>query len=313
MLPCLALAPELKLCILPSLRTAFSPHVGPNYAYSRHFCIYKPLYVQCASVHPGTTDVAEGTAAFHQDQLNKAVRYDDLDACIYLLRHYGAQGGLELSVPQLRKLASTSFNRHRPDAVLDVVRNIPKRHPKHYSVLMKECVKRRDLSALEKVIAAREAAGHAPDAYTATARLTALGAAGRASDVLTVLHEAWKVPSCRTIEVCNAAMGACASAGDCAMAEAVLSFLIDAGLAPDVVTYNSLIKAAGAAGMMAKVRGFYDDLRASGLVPTPLTYTSVFNAAAKNRHSDAVWLFQVSRGLQYAGHSTSIPSHCTCL
>jgi len=247
------------------------------------------LNMKCASFRAA----AKTSSVFHQDQLNKAVQYGDLEACTYLLTHHGSEKNLKLSVDQLKQVISTSFHRHQPEVAVEIVRRLPNSNPRNYSVLMKECLRRRNMKVLEKVLEARKAAGHKPDAYTATAQLTALGMTRRAGDVMAALCTAWEIPQCRTIEVCNAAVGSCATCGDLATAEAVLDFLVGQGLLPDVVTYNSLIKAAAAARLMPKVQHLYVELQLKGLTPTQVTYTSVFSASARTRFNDANWLFQV--------------------
>ncbi len=65
------------------------------------------------------------------------------------------------------------------------------------------------------------------------------------------------------------------------------------GIAPDVITYNSLLKAAAAGGLLGEARRLYSELLQAGLAPSTFTYAALFSAAARARSSDAVWLLQV--------------------
>lgn len=295
MLVCLAQA-HPRVSILPSLRT-FTPSPAPSSQSLRH-----RLTITCSSRNkpsprpatPTAREVETGGTAFIQDQFYKAVRFQDVEACIYLLQHRNFKKNLSLTSTQLRSLVSSAFHHHRLDQAVDLVLSLPRTDPRNFSVLMKECLHRRDVAALDIVLKAREAAGIPPDAYSTSAKITALGTARRPTDALAALQQAWDRPGCRTVEVCNAAIGACAAAGDWAGAEAVLTQLKDADLLPDVVTYNVLIKAAGAAGHMTKVKQLFDEILEAGLKPTHQTYTGLFSAAAKSDCKDTVWLFKVS-------------------
>ena len=63
-----------------------------------------------------------------------------------------------------------------------------------------------------------------------------------------------------------------------------------AGLEPDIVTYNTLIKAAGAAGRLADVKQLFEEVVQDGLRPSPVTYNVLFSAAARSGSRDATWL-----------------------
>ena len=87
------------------------------------------------------------------------------------------------------------------------------------------------------------------------------------------------------------------------------------GVAPDIITYNSLLKCAGAAGLFDQAQRLYSQLRREGLRTTTFTYASLFNAAARVRHGDASWLLQVCawrwalhRPLSWAMHSAGCAS-----
>jgi pentatricopeptide repeat protein len=238
-----------------------------------------------------------------QDQLNKAVRFQDLEACIYLLRNQSSQDGrkLSLTTPQLRALVSSAFHHHRPEQAINLVIALPTRDPRNFSVLMKECLQRKDISALDKVLRAREASGFKPDAYSVNAKITALGTSGQPAAALEALRQAWNMPHCRRVEVINAAIGACAVAGDWAGAESSFELLKTAGLSPDSVTYNGLIKTAGNARLMSKVKQLFDEMiNIEQLKPTHQTYTGLFSAAAKNQCTDSSWLFKIFNDMALA-------------
>ena len=294
MLACLAQV-HSKVSILPSLK-AFTPSpvfTSPNARHRSTVYCSKGDITSSQAATPPPPQVPTGGSEFIKDQFNKAVRFQDVEACIYLLQHRNFRKQLYLTSTQLRSLISSAFHHKRLDQAVDLVLSLPSQDPRNFSILMKECLQRRDLAALDVVLKAREAAGIPPDTYSTSAKITALGAARRPADALAALQQAWARPSCRTVEVCNATIGACATAGDWAGAEAVLTQLKGAGLTPDVVTYNVLIKAAGAAGHMAKVKLLFDEILEAGLSPTHPTYTGLFSAAAKNRCQDTLWLFKV--------------------
>jgi pentatricopeptide repeat protein len=257
----------------------------------------RPAAAPLRAAAPGARPprAAAGGRLERQAQLDHAARHGDLEACIYLVRRDGG-GGARLDPAQLRALVGAAFHGGRPALALDLVRALPRPHPRHYSLLMKECLRRKDLITLGRVLAARRAAGWPPDAWTASAGITALGAAGRPpAEALAALRAAWREPGCRRVEVCNAAIGACAAAGDWAGAQEAVGVLRAAGLAPDVVTYNSLIKAAGAARRMPQALALHAEMGPEGVEPTPVTYTALFSAAARNRYDDMAWLLQVRR------------------
>lgn len=231
----------------------------------------------------------------YQSQLDRAAHYSDLEACIHNLKNYGRAECLRLTDAQLRGLVSTAFDQGSVDLAVSLIHALPEVRPKHFSLLFKECIRRKDLQALNLVMKGREAAGFTADAYSTSARLAILGVLGRGSDAMNALKEAWSDPSCQTVEVCNAAIGAAAVAGDWGAAEMVLELMKATGLSPDIVTYNALIKTAGRAGLMVRVRALHEELKRSGLKPTHLTYTGLFTAAAKNRYEDATWLLRVFR------------------
>lgn len=286
-----------RVQMLPSLR-AFAPVVASAAGDKPRARRAHPLKAPTAlSVDLGASP---SSGEFLRSQLQKAVHFHDIDACIYLLKHQDPGAGLSLSRPELQELVSSAFHHRRPDQAVALLAALPAASPRHYSMLMRECIQRRDLAALDAVLAAREAAGFAPDAYTASAQITALGAARRPGDALAALHAAWERPDCRTVEVVNAGIGAAAAAGDWPAALAARRLLAAAGLAPDAVTYNSLIKAAGAAGLMPQVKGLFEEMVGSGVPPTHVTYTALFSAAARCECGDTPWLFKVFNDMALA-------------
>lgn len=268
------------------------------------------LSITCKSAHYTASSSARGlhesSGDFYQSQLDQAARYCDIDACIYLLQHHGKDKGLEFKSKTLHDLVATAFQRRQIEQAIDLVKALPDLHAKHFSVLMKQCLRRKDIKSLNLVINARTACGIPQDAYTTTAMITVLGSLGRSTDALSTMERAWN--SCdytrnrvyRSVEVCNATIGAAAISGDWSTAQRAFALLCSANLSPDIVTYNSLIKTAGTAGMMDKVKALYEELcqPSSGLEPNHLTYTSVFAASAKNRFSDASWLLSVYNNMK---------------
>jgi pentatricopeptide repeat protein len=272
---------------------------------------------QCASVEaakPSAQELPAATSGYTRNQLQRAIETADIDACLYLLTQYGAEDGLTLTSSQLRTLAGLALDRGRTDQAVALLRALPNAGPRQFSVLMGECLHRRNSKALAAVLAARRAAGLRPDAYTASAEITALGASKRSGEAVLALRRAWKERGCRKVEVCNAAIGACAAAGDWKEAAAVMELLQNTtGVSPDTVTYNSLMKAAGAAGMMSEVRRLYEDLEASGLKPSPTTYSTLFTAAARNKHQDPSWLLRTFRSMRVSPNDFVLSSFFTAM
>ena len=221
-----------------------------------------------------------------QQRLEKAVHFRDVDACIYLLQN---SKHLYLKHTDMRALVATAFAHRTPDLAIALVQSLPPPDKKKsFSVLMKECLVRRDVQSLDSVLSARAASGFPEDAYTASARITALGSAGRVQDAYAMLTNVWERPECRTVEVCNAAIGAAAFGRSWDTAEASFNLLTSSGICADIVTYNSLIKAAGAAGLgVAKIKRLFSLLQRSGLAPSHQTYTVLFSAIAKSSTSSS--------------------------
>lgn len=222
----------------------------------------------------------------------------DLEACLAQLQQVTEEAGgplASLLTPaDHRLLLARCLDAGRADLAIGYVRLLPpgERGARAWTTLASEANRRRDLAALREVLAARRAAGLPDDAFSASALVAGLGAAGRAPEALAAFRAAWDAPGggARSLEVANAALGAAARAGDWAAAQAVLAELRREGLDPDVVTHNSLIKCAGAAGLLPEVRAAWDELRADGLRPSPVTFSCLFSAAARADCRDAHWL-----------------------
>ena len=106
------------------------------------------------------------------------------------------------------------FLAHKPQLALQYVQQLLPPHARHYNALLRCCAKHRDLSLLPAIQAASVAAGFTPDSYSQTALLSALSSSRRYGEAMQVFHSSWQLPSCRTLAVGNAAIGACAAKGD---------------------------------------------------------------------------------------------------
>lgn len=234
-------------------------------------------------------------AAQVQQQLTEAAAFGDIDACLYLLNHDKYNKRVKMNDGLLKKIVSTCYDRNLPDKALLIVQSLQTKHPKYFSILMKECLKKKDLEGLDRVLEGRRKAGFEPDSYTHTARITALGATRQSVAAVAQLRIALRDVKCRTVEVFNAAISACGVCKDWAGAEHVWLMLEEYKVEPDIVTYNSMIKAAGVAGRMEDVKKYYYKIveGGSGLKATARTFTSVFSAASSCKHADALWLIQV--------------------
>ncbi|KAL6771985.1 hypothetical protein ACKKBG_A28530 [Auxenochlorella protothecoides x Auxenochlorella symbiontica] len=148
---------------------------------------------------------------------------------------------------------------------------------------------RGSLPALRCLLEARARSGLDPgDPKWVTRVVTSLRRAGAP------LAEAWAVfctTPTPTLYTCNAIIAACARARDWPRAHEVLQGMRVWHVAPDVVTFNSLLQAAGAGGSLAGVRATLGALRSASLAPTPTTYAVLFTAlaAAGLRDADELW------------------------
>ncbi|EFN58573.1 hypothetical protein CHLNCDRAFT_140730 [Chlorella variabilis] len=240
----------------------------------------------------------------HLVGFDAALRAGQLDGGLAVLRE-AAAAAAGAPVPLLgpdrnRAFIQACFHRGRPEKTIEYLQLL---HPEvaPWISVMKEANKRRDLVTMRRVLAARQAAGLALDQRSSTAAIAGLGAGGRLADALDVFCRAWEQYECRTVEVANAAISACANQGNWEAAQEVVSIMEREGIQRDVITYNSLIKAAAAAGLLPHAVRTYRELAAAGLRPTTFTYAALFTAAAKARHGDAAWLLRTWDEMEAAG------------
>ena len=234
-------------------------------------------------------------------QLQDAASFGDIEAFIYLLNHKKYRESIKLENDTLRKIIRACYSTGVPQKALHVVQSLyPKPSPKHFSLLLKECLAYGHIQEVDRVLKAREEAGYRPDAYTHTARISALGAMKQSVAAIAQLRAAMADPLCRDkIEIYNAAISACAKSGDWSGADYVWSLVeSSASLMPDVVTVNAMIKVAGCTNKVDQVKAMYGNLEAYGLRPTSWTYTAVFSAASNCRMDDASWLIHVYNTMQ---------------
>ncbi|KAL4857943.1 Protein Rf1 [Chlorella vulgaris] len=228
-------------------------------------------------------------------RFDKALRAGRLHDALAVLQEAAAAGGIS-PIPLLephrnRALIQACFARNSPDKALAYLQLL---HPRiaPWSAVMKEANKRHDLPTLLRVLAAREAAGLSLDHRTTTSAIRGLSAAGKAQDAMAIFCRAWERRECRTVEVVNAAISACAPQGSWQAAQEVVAVMEEEGIWPDSITYNALINVAGAAGLMDEAVRLYGELKAARLSPTPFTYATLFTAAAKTGYGDISWLLQ---------------------
>ena len=257
-----------------------------------------------------------------QSQLTNAALFGDVDTCIYLLQsgsraHPKAASsmGLDLSGGVLKQLVRTCFKRKRGHKALEVVLALPNVNKRQFSVLMKECIDRGDVKQLDAVLEARAGVGYGADVYTHSARISTLGNAKRSVAALEQLHIAMQDEACaHTIELYNAAISACAKAGDFAGAMTVWGLVAeDAETTPDVVTYNAMIKLSGAMGKFEDVKRYFGMITEDGLVPTSWTYAAVFSASAACRTNDAGFLIGVFDSMEVQPNDFILSSFFTAM
>ena len=252
-----------------------------------------------------------------KNELKIAMGNADISGCLAILKSMSmADPGkaFRMSSRDMRRLIGLALDRGNPEQAIDLVMALPKVGPKQFSVLMGECLQRKNTKALHLALEARKAAGLSPDAYTATAELKALGSTARSNEIMDVLRRIWKDPKCRKVEVCNAAINSCAMLGDWdGASDAMVLLRSTKALAPDVITYNSLIKAAGAAKMMDKARATYEELLESNIQANTSTYCLLFSAAARNKYSDASWLLSVFEEMPIRANDFVLSSFFTAI
>lgn len=61
----------------------------------------------------------------------------------------------------------------------------------------------------------------------------------------------------------------------------VFNQMQDAGITPDIWTYNSLANVLGSCGEWERAIGLLDDMRATGLKPDVVTYSTLVGACEK--------------------------------
>ncbi len=231
-----------------------------------------------------------------QGQLLSAATFGDVDTCIDLLR---SDGSLNLYGGALKRLVQTCFQRRMGEKALDLVVALPGYKKRHFSILMKECIDRGDVEQLDRILVSRADAGHPPDLYTHTARISALGKRRQSSAVLVQLHEAMRDPVCAcAIELYNAAISACVRSQDYAGAMYVWELVLGddemEGVAKaDVVTFNAMIKVAGAVASFEDASRYFQMITEQGLVPTSWTYAALFSASAACQAGEAQFLIGV--------------------
>lgn len=304
----------------PSLRKHLSlPHRRPcaqhvSLAAIKTKCtIYKSIAstkeskLVCRVAVPGNNEEISGPRLDEelsrdvQKELHNAAFFGDIQTCIYLLNHKKYRDHISLHGGDLKKLIRKCFDRRLPGQALEIVLSLqPKPSPRHFSLLLKECITRGDIKEMDRVLAAREKMGYRPDVYTHTARISVLGVAKQSVAAIGQFQLALKDPLCASnIEIYNAAISACARSGDLQGAEYVWSLVTESNcVTPDIVTYNAMIKVAGGMGDFEKVKYYYNQIEKHGLRPTSWTYTAVFSAASSCKVETADWLIQVYNSMQ---------------
>lgn len=231
-----------------------------------------------------------------QAQLTNAAMFGDVDACMHLLR---CDQSLVLHGGALKQLVRTCFQRGLEGRALELVMALSGDRKRQFSVLMKECIDRGDVEQLDRILASRAEVGYAPDLYTHTARISALGKRRQSPVILLQLHEAMRDPICACkIELYNAAISACVRSQDYAGAMYVWGLVLgDGGVKsfakPDVVTFNAMIKVAGAMGMFEEAKRYFEMITEQGLVPTSWSYAALFSASAACQAGEAQFLIGV--------------------
>lgn len=168
---------------------------------------------------------APGMTPERQAAFDDALGSGQLNAALAVLRQAAAAapgGGGRLLGPQRnRALLQACFARGRPDLLVTYLTLVPPELAP-WSAVLAECNRRQDLHTLKRVLAARRAAGLGlEDQRVATAAISGYAGAGRLSDALATFCRAWEEAPCRTVEVANAAISACANQGNWEAAQEV--------------------------------------------------------------------------------------------
>lgn len=158
-------------------------------------------------------------------QFDAALWSGDLEGCLAVLRRAAAAAGDSppralLGPERNRALIQACFARRQPEAAVAYVQLV---HPDvaDWAAVLKEATRRRDVQTLRRVLAARADGGLGLDQRTTSAAIAGYAASGRLPDALAVFCRAWERPECRTVEVANAAISACANQGNWQAAQEV--------------------------------------------------------------------------------------------
>ncbi|CAM9860481.1 unnamed protein product, partial [Ectocarpus sp. 12 AP-2014] len=149
--------------------------------------------------------------------------------------------------------------------------------------------------------------GVRPDIHTYSAAMRACRAAGRTEEALSLLEtmrrsargerergsdaesgEEAKLASLRPDAFCfNICIDACAKGRLHEKAKALLGVMRSDGVAPDVVSFNSVINALGMAGLWKEALGVMEEMvMDGGVTPNSVTYASAINACGNSRQLD---------------------------
>ncbi|CAL8466875.1 g6411 [Coccomyxa elongata] len=172
------------------------------------------------------------------------------------------------------------------------------------SALLKECAEAGNLASLQRIIQVREGLGFDQDAYCFTARIAAAGKAGDAQAVRQAFEDACKQND-STVAVCNAAIEALSRCGD---VEGAISLyeeqMRSANIAPDIVTFNALIRSAGRSkrpDLGEKAMSWFSALCQLGLRPDKYTFSAFFNTAYHCRLTDGTFLLHILSEIAHHG------------
>lgn len=176
---------------------------------------WRPAAVAAGARAPATTVTERKRDALPQDAIqafDAKLWAGDLEGCLAVLQAAAAEGPPRplLGPERNRALIQACFARRRPAAAIAYLQLLPA-GVADWAAVLKEASKRRDVDTLRLVLAARADAGLEPDHRTTTAAIAGYAASGRLPDALAVFCRAWERPECRTVEVVNAAISACAN------------------------------------------------------------------------------------------------------
>lgn len=167
-------------------------------------------------------------------QFDACLRAGDLDGCLGVLQRAAAAGGGAAAATALlgpernRGLIQACFHARRPDHAVAYCQLLPP-NIAPWPAVLKEANRRRDTATLQRVLAARTAAGLAPDQRCTSAAIAGYAAVGRLPDALATFCRAWELPGCRTVEVANSAISACADQANWHAAQEVRGGIVCCG------------------------------------------------------------------------------------